>query len=203
MSFVEPMSPLLANGPDQVVADGPPWLGYGPDDFLWDDPFEPRTLQKMAAHRENLRQTRLLAEEAQEHFYGALKLKGDPATLGSLLLESRMLDYAGLKYLTALESADRWKEMRPKVHTEIWWNTFDSEGTYQSHARPIDLMDQITELRRIYRRAWLAEYTEYRLDSTLVRWDAEGDIGDFPDPGWGYGGQAAGERNVLHHVLPG
>jgi hypothetical protein len=34
-------------------------------------------------------------------------------------------------------------------------------------------MDQITELRRDYRQAWLMEYTEYRMDSTLGRWDAE------------------------------
>ncbi len=148
-------------------------LGQDTMRALWEDPFDPRELQEMADHRENLRQTRLLAEEAQEHFYAALKSKGDPVTLASLLLQSRMLDYAGLKFLTALEGADRWKEMGPKVNTEIWWNTFDSEWTYQSHGRPIDLMDQITELRKIYRNAWLAEYTDYRLDSTLARWDAE------------------------------
>jgi hypothetical protein len=34
-------------------------------------------------------------------------------------------------------------------------------------------MDQISELRRDYRQAWLMEYTEYRMDSTLGRWDAE------------------------------
>jgi hypothetical protein len=34
-------------------------------------------------------------------------------------------------------------------------------------------MDAITELRPQYRAAWLDEYTPYRLDSALVRWDAE------------------------------
>jgi hypothetical protein len=63
--------------------------------------------------------------------------------------------------------------MGAKVNSDVWWNTFDSEWTYQSHGRPIDLMDQITELRKIFRNAWLTEYTDYRLDSTLVRWDAE------------------------------
>ncbi len=140
---------------------------------FWEDPFEPRIQQRLDDRRQNLRQTRLSAEEAQEHLYKALKLKGDPTTLNSLLLESRMLDYAGLKFLTALEGADRWKEMGPKVNRDTWWNTFDSEWTYQSHGRPIDLMDQITELRKIYRNAWLSEFTDYRLDSTLVRWDAE------------------------------
>jgi hexosaminidase len=142
---------------------------------FWDDPFEPDTLKKLAEHREDLRQTRLLAEEAQEHFFRALKMKGDPATLNSLLIGSRMLDYAGLKFLTAVEAADRWREMGPKIQTADWWNRFESEWAYQSHGRPADLMDQITELRKIYRACWLAEYTDYRLDSTLGRWDAEYD----------------------------
>ncbi len=148
-------------------------LGQDTMRHFWDDPFEPGTLQKMSGLRDELRQTRLAAEDAQEHFYRALKLKGDPGMIDSLLLESRILDYAGLKFLTAVEGADRWKEMGPKVNTEAWWNTFDAEWTYQSHGRPIDLMDQITELRKLYRKAWLTEYTEYRLDSTLVRFDAE------------------------------
>ena len=84
-----------------------------------------------------------------------------------------MLDYAGLKFLTAVELADHWKELGPKINKQTWWNTFDSEWSYQSHCRLVDLMDQITELRSDYRSAWLAEYTEYRLDSTLGRWDAE------------------------------
>jgi len=34
-------------------------------------------------------------------------------------------------------------------------------------------MDAITELREPYRNAWLAEYTPYRLETALKRWDAE------------------------------
>ena len=34
-------------------------------------------------------------------------------------------------------------------------------------------MDAITELRAAYRSEWLAEYTPYRLESALGRWDAE------------------------------
>ena len=36
-----------------------------------------------------------------------------------------------------------------------------------------DLLDGITELRRIYRANWLAEHTPYRLGTALRRWDAE------------------------------
>ncbi len=140
---------------------------------LWEDPFEAGTIKKSSEQREDLIETRLLAEEAQEHFYQALKLKGDPATIASLLIGARMLDYAGLKFLSAVELVDRWKELGPKVNREMWWNHFESEWAYQSHGHPVDLMDQITELRRLYRNAWLEEYTSYRLESTLGRWDAE------------------------------
>jgi len=148
-------------------------LGQETIHMFWEDPLAAEILKKSTEHREDLRQTRLLAEDAQEHFSRALKLKGDPTQLSSLLLGSRMLDYAGLKFLTAVELTDRWKELGPKINKQTWWNTFDSEWSYQSHCRLVDLMDQITELRSDYRSAWLAEYTEYRLDSTLGRWDAE------------------------------
>jgi hypothetical protein len=148
-------------------------LGQQTIHVLWVDPLETEILKKSTEHRDALRQTRILAEEAQEHFWAALKLKGNPSLLNSFLTGSRMLDYAGLKFLTAVELAERWKELGPKANKQTWWNTFDSEWTYQSHSHLIDLMDEITELRKDYRDAWLAEYTEYRLDSTLGRWDAE------------------------------
>ena len=140
---------------------------------LWDDPFEPETLKTASEHREDLRQCRLLAEEAQEHFYRALKQKGDRSLIDSVLLGARMLDYAGLRFLSAVELSDRWQELGPKVNPSTWWNNFGSEWIYQSHSRPVDLMDQITELRKLYQAAWREEYTPYRLESTLGRWDAE------------------------------
>jgi hypothetical protein len=140
---------------------------------MWDDPFEPETLKKATDHRADLRQCRLLAEEAQEHFYHALKSKGDPASINSLLIGARMLDFAGLKFLSAVELADRWKELGPTVIQQTWWNNFGSEWVYQSHSRPVDLMDQITELQKLYQAAWREEYTSYRLESTLGRWAAE------------------------------
>jgi hypothetical protein len=41
------------------------------------------------------------------------------------------------------------------------------------HGRFIDLMDAATTLRRQYRAAWLAQYTDYRLGTALGRWDVE------------------------------
>lgn len=140
---------------------------------LWSDPFASTTLKNSSEHREDLRETRLVAEDALEHLYRALSLGGDLATLNSLLIGSRMLDYAGWKFLNAIEIAELWQAVGPRPTGDQWWNEFESGVTYQSHGRLADMMDAISELREIYRAAWLAEYTPYRLASALGRWDAE------------------------------
>lgn len=141
---------------------------------LWGNPFAPSTFQKCVQHRAELRQTRLLAEDAGEHLERALSLGGDPATLSGLLFESRLLDYAGQKFQTAPELDDMWRRLGPRrPKDEVWWNEWASQVTYQDHSRLVDLMDAITELRGAYRSEWMAQYTPYRLESALGRWDAE------------------------------
>ncbi|MEO6982649.1 MAG: family 20 glycosylhydrolase [Edaphobacter sp.] len=141
---------------------------------LWYDPFSPVYYKHLASHREDLRQTRLLAEDAEEKLMHALANGGDPATLNSFLVGSRTLDYAGFRYLSALDIANIWNKIgATKPDAEKWWNEFGSQVTYQDHSLIVDLMDAITELRPQYKDEWLAEYTPYRLGSTLGRWDAE------------------------------
>ncbi|MEO6922850.1 MAG: glycoside hydrolase family 20 zincin-like fold domain-containing protein, partial [Bryocella sp.] len=141
---------------------------------LWYDPFSPVYYKHLASHREDFRQTRLLAEDAEESLMRALANGGDPATLNSLLVGARTLDYAGSRYLSALDIANIWQKIgATKPDAEKWWNEFGSQVTYQDHSLIVDLMDAITELRPQYKAEWLAEYTPYRLGSTLGRWDAE------------------------------
>jgi len=140
---------------------------------LWNDPFDPQTSKRSTEHREDLRQTRLLAEDAQEHLFRALAHGADPTTLNSLLIGSRLLDYAGMKFQDAVEIGERWRDLGARATGNQLWNLFESEVTTQNHARLPDLMDAITELREPYRNAWLQEYTPYRLASALGRWDAE------------------------------
>jgi len=115
-----------------------------------------------------------LAEDAEEHLDRALSGGGDPATLGSLLFGSRLLDYAGQKFQTAPELEVVWRKLGPRrPKGDLWWNEWDSQVIYQDHSRLVDLMDAISELRGAYRSEWLEEYTPYRLPSALGRWDAE------------------------------
>ncbi|HXH48415.1 MAG TPA: family 20 glycosylhydrolase [Terriglobia bacterium] len=141
---------------------------------LWRDPFDPQILKKCTEGESELRQARLLAEDAQERLDHAINLGGDRTTLESLLLGSRLLDYAGQKFQTAPELEVLWQRLGPtRPASEIWWNEWGSMVIYQDHSRLVDLMDAITELRAQYRSAWLEEYTPYRLASAIGRWNAE------------------------------
>ena len=45
--------------------------------------------------------------------------------------------------------------------------------THYDHSFLTDLMDRISGLKPAYRSEWLEEYTPYRLNAALGRWDAE------------------------------
>ncbi|HET7213243.1 MAG TPA: family 20 glycosylhydrolase [Terriglobia bacterium] len=141
---------------------------------MWRDPFNPQILKKCTAGQGDVRQARLLAEDAESLLDRAISLGGDRTTLESLLFGSRLLDYAGQKFQTPPELEDLWHRLGPtRPPDEAWWNEWESMTTYQDHSRLVDLMDAITELRAEYRADWLAEYTPYRLASAIGRWNAE------------------------------
>jgi len=141
---------------------------------MWTDPYFPPTLKRTTEHLADLREARLKAEDAEEHLDEALSRGGDPLTLESLWFGSQLLDYAGQKFQTASELHAMWKRLGPRrPNDELWWNEWGSQTTYPDHSRLFDLMDAITGLRSTYRREWLAEYTPYRMDTALGRFDAE------------------------------
>ena len=149
-------------------------LGQSTMRAMWNDPFAPALLKKAREHRGDLHQTRLLAEEAQEHLYRAIAAGGHLPTLDSLLVGGRILDYAGMKQLYAVEIADAWERQPQPPERPKSLHEFLGPGIYdENHSRINDLMDGITELSRVYRANWLAEHTPYRLGTALGRWDAE------------------------------
>jgi hexosaminidase len=149
-------------------------LGDSTQFALWEDPFFPVRLKDLAQNQGHLRQTRLLAEEAESHLYHALASGGDPGTLNSLMVGARLLDYAGQKFQTPPELIELWGRIgRTRPDSDKWWNEWESQVVYQDHSRIVDLMDAVTQLRPLYRAEWLEEYSPYRLDSALGRWDAE------------------------------
>ena len=149
----------------------PEWEETSPS--YWDDPLTAAHLARAAKYRENFRQTRLLAEDAQEHLTRAIRLGADASTLSDLLLEARMLDYAGMKNLYAAEMADFWRGLgaHPKRADLRFW-VIDESSTH-NHSRIQDLMDASGNLQQAYRAAWLESYTSYRLGTVMGKWDAE------------------------------
>jgi hexosaminidase len=149
-------------------------LGEPTQSAMWEDPFALTYFKALPQNQAPLRQTRLLAEEAETNLYHALASGADPATLNSLLVGARLLDYAGQKFQTPPELVDLWKRIgTTRPDADKWWNEWESQVVYQDHSRIVDLMDAITELRPLYRAEWLDEYSPYRLASALGRWDAE------------------------------
>jgi hypothetical protein len=148
-------------------------LGQETMQALWQNPMHPAVLKGLEPHREDLRQTRLLAEDAIDSLDEALLLGADPSLVNSFLVGARLLDYAGMKFLYALEIPERWQKLGPRPDSDLWWNEFEAEVIEQNHGRIIDLMETIADLREDYRAAWLSEYTPYRLATALGRWDGE------------------------------
>ena len=147
-------------------------VGQRTGKMLWADTLTAANLKRAQEHREDSRQTRLLAEDAEEHLQRALALGGDPATLAASLVGARLLDYAGMKEIYAAEMAGYWEQMGThpsKRDLEFYFG----EICDVDHTSTADLMDATTELRAQHRRAWLAEYTPYRLGTATGKWDTE------------------------------
>ena len=152
-------------------AVGGQWEQTSPS--YWDDPLTAAHLARAAKEREKFHQCRLLAEDAQEHFARAMQEGADASTLSDLALESRMLDYAGMKNIYAAEMADLWRDMgaHPRQAKVEYW--FTTELSSHDHSRTQDLMDAAGDLQQAFRAAWLDSYTPYRLGAVMGKWNAE------------------------------
>jgi len=140
---------------------------------FWDDPLEPDRLERSEAHAEDLRNARLQAEDAQERLLRALAIQSDAFAVPELLLGARLLDYLGMKNIYASEIAGYFRKLGPNPTDTQAGLYLDTETSSQNHSRIADLLDETSELREAYRKAWLEEYRPYRLGTVLGRWDAE------------------------------
>ncbi len=148
-------------------------LGFETAFRFWDDPLAPAVLERVAKHREELRECRRLAEDAQERLDRAIAAAPGAAGLASLRLSARMLDYGGMKFLYAGDLAGFFPKMgaRPTAAEVDFY--LNRQASARNHSRFADLMDTISSMREEYRLAWEAEYGPYREQSALGRWDAE------------------------------
>lgn len=140
---------------------------------LWTNPFGATDLNTFKSNQEALRQTRLLAESAEQCFSQASNLGADPELLESWKLASKLLDYAGMRGLYAAEIQDLWLKQQSEGGSdeELW--SLISGSFSQTHGRIGDILDALSVLAPEYRKSWLLEYTPYRLGTAMVRWNRE------------------------------
>ena len=177
LSTVEEMFENILQGPTQHS--------------FWREPLEPGRLTRLEAQQQELRKARLLAETAQERLQRAIKLAPDDPTLKSLLLAAELFDYLGMKNLYAVEWAGYFRQLKENPDQKLVTLFIGIQMNAQDHGMLADLREAISGLKEPYREAWLEEATPYRLQSALLRWDAE----------WEY--WQAVQRRVVDKVLHG
>ena len=147
---------------------------FGHTDFaFFNNPFISRNLELAEKHREDLSSARLAAEKAQIHLMKALSYGIDHETIYAFYVGARMLDYLTLKYIYAAEINDFWQQLdqaEDKQEPILW---VYREVSFKYHTRTQDMMDAITELKKLFRTAWDNEYEDFRLGIALGKYDFE------------------------------
>ncbi len=143
------------------------------DPAFWANPFTARSLRMIESNKENLHNGRLAAEDAQIYIRNAMKYGIDTTSLTAMLAGARMLDYIGLKYLYAGEIAGFWKQLSEKPSASEFRLLISIESRAKYHSRTSDMMDAIIEVKEIFKKAWLNEYTSFRLGNAMGKYDHE------------------------------
>ena len=142
------------------------------DYALWADPFSVKSLQMYERNKENLHKGRLAAEEAQIYLRDALKSGVDTTSLFAMLVGAKQLDFLALKYLYAGDIAEMHKKYKTKRDSKEF-RMIMGEVTAYYHSKTVDMFDAIVETKEMFRKAWLNEYTSFRLGIPMAKFDME------------------------------
>lgn len=143
---------------------------------IWDDPFEPHTLARIKTHTGQLEECRRAAEAAREALQTAIAdaaANKPESELNELLFASRVLDFAGMKFLYATEIEKNFQALSEHPSTDDIQFLLSRETAARNHSRIGDLLDECGDLKLRYRELWLEQYKPYRLATAEARWDAE------------------------------
>lgn len=146
----------------------------GPTDIaIWANPFTVRSQKKIEANMDILRDGRLAAEAAQVYIREAMEYGIDSVSLTALLAGAKMLDYVGMKYLYAGQIASFWKNMDENPSSDFFYKFIKRHTNNWLHSLTFDMMDAISIVKGIFQEAWLNEYTPFRLEMALAKYEAE------------------------------
>lgn len=142
------------------------------DDALWDNPFF--VPQKMLSDSSvsTLRTGRLFAENAMALIDNEMLSNADSITLFSVLTAARQLDFLAMKFLYAREIKDIYLKYQEKRDMKEF-RMVTAEVTAYYHSMIVDICDAITENKKRFEKAWLNEYTDFRIGIALAKFDME------------------------------
>lgn len=138
----------------------------------WSNPFQDYYLNIARTHEKELRQVRVLTEEAESLLIDALQ-RTDPSAqsfLESLRVTSRLIHYQATRFLFAKVICERWDNAM-LLHKQNNFVFYDI--SYLCHGLIQDVMDEMGTLKSDYSAAWLSESMPYRLQTILGRFDVE------------------------------
>jgi hexosaminidase len=143
---------------------------------MWDDPFEPHRLARMTQHAQDLHSARLDAEQAEENLLEVKQMvarQSNTDEIDSLILLTKMLDYAAMKFLYAVEIAANFDALPEHPSVADIGYLLKRETSSRNHSRVGDLLDTAGELEQAYSSEWLKQYKPFRLATAQARWRAE------------------------------
>lgn len=139
---------------------------------LWQDPLDRKRLDRATRNASDLREARLQAEKAQVLALSILSDEDDPL-VDFLLFSARLLDYIALRQIYALEIDGFRTNLATEPTRANYRLLFGIQTSDHTHSRLFDLMDEAGELKQELRKLWLRDYTPFRLETSMGRWQAE------------------------------
>lgn len=140
---------------------------------FWRDPFTASSLDALRGKYDDLHRSRLEAEDALTHLYSIQSAAPQTPHLDTFLFGAQAIDLAGMKFIYAGEIATAWQSLPAEPTREQFLDAVGEGVSNETHSRMMDMMDAVTGTRQLYRKAWLEQYTPYRLGTALGHWDAE------------------------------
>lgn len=137
----------------------------------WVDPFREYFLKKVNENKEELQKSRLAAEEALEALIILERKYPEDPMLQSLNIVCRMIEYTSMRALFADYIFNRWTSPSEKGKYQGFFLYYDLAG--HCHSKATDLIDYYSELKTDYEKAYLNEYTRFKLGAALARFDHE------------------------------
>ncbi len=137
----------------------------------WVDPFREYFLKKVRDNKTELQKSRLAAEEALEALIILEKKYPEDPMVESMNVVSRMMEYTSMRALFAEYIHNRWTSPSELGKYQGFFLYYDLAG--HCHSKATDLIDYFSELKSDYEKAYINEYTRFKLGAALARFDHE------------------------------